>query len=170
MKIPRLGGFTNFMKKVLDAPAMGVLALGALLPTAGNYLYNKIAGSKMLPGNITDGMANAYVRPAAMIALSSGVAYLAAKYSLISSQTAVAAATLSTFLLVAGAVKNSGMLDSFPVVRDSLPGVSGMHSMAGYRGGYLGYLGNVDAPVEMLPAPVNDQLFGVGSAPSFNVF
>jgi hypothetical protein len=43
-----------------------------------------------------------------------------------------------------------------------------MHGMAGYRGGYLGYLGNVEAPMEQLPAPVDTQLFG--SSPSFNVF
>ena len=30
MRLPRLGGFTTFMKKVLDIPAMGVLALGML--------------------------------------------------------------------------------------------------------------------------------------------
>lgn len=166
MKMPRLGGFTTFMKKVFDVPAMGVLALGALLPSAGSYLYNR--AMMMGPNSVTQYLGGQYTRPAVMIALSSGIAYMAARYNLVSTSTAVTAATLSTFLLVAGAVKGSGLLDSIPYVRDSLPGVAGMHSMAGYRGGYLGYLGNVEAAPEMLPAPVETQLFG--SSPSFNVF
>ena len=164
-----MGGFTTFMKKVFDVPAMGVLALGALLPTAGSYLYTKIMGSTMIPQGIQNTLSGQYVRPAVMIALSSGVAYMASRYNLVSTSTAVTAATLSTFLLVAGAVKNAGLLDQVPNVRDSLPGVAGMHGMAGYRGGYLGYLGNVDV-AEQLPAPVETQLFGAGSGPSFNVF
>ena len=175
MRLPRLGGFTTFMKKVFDIPAMGVLALGALLPTAGTYLYNTIASSTMVPSAITNAMSGTYARAGVMIGLSSGVAYLASRMNLVSNSTAVAAATLSTFLLVAGVVQSNFDIPG----ANLLPSVQGAHSMMGYRrnSGYLGYLGNVhsgyhspmgEAHPEMLPAPVETQLFG--SSPSFNVF
>jgi len=106
---------------------------------------------------------------------------LASRYGLVSSQTAVAAATLSTFLYVAGAVKNSGLLDSVPVVRDTLPSLNGIGGgyLGGYRGGYLGYLGNVETHNpghngmlygDAAAGTDQAQLFGVGSAPQVNIF
>ena len=164
---------------------MGVLALGAVLPAAGTYLYNKVTMSSMVPSSVSNFMSGTYTKPAALIVASSGIAYLASRYGLVSSQTAVAAATLSTFLYVAGAVKNSGLLDSVPVVRDTLPSLNGIGGgyLGGYRGGYLGYLGGAH-DMGMAHNPGHNgmlygdaaagtdqaQLFGVGSAPQVNVF
>ncbi len=180
-----LGGFKKFMGKILDPMAMGVLALGAVLPAAGTYLYNKITMSTMVPQGVSNFMSGTYTKPAVLIGLSSGLAYMASRYGLISNQTAVAAATLSTFLYVAGAVKNSGLLDSVPVVRDTLPslnGIGGGGYLGGYSGGYLGYLGGAHNPNGMggehagmlygdaAAGTDQAQLFGVGSAPQVNVF
>ena len=177
-----LKGFRTFMGKVFDIPAMGVLALGAVLPAAGTYLYNKVTMSSMVPSSVSNFMSGTYTKPAALIVASSGIAYLASRYGLVSSQTAVAAATLSTFLYVAGAVKNSGLLDSVPVVRDTLPSLNGIGGgyLGGYRGGYLGYLGNVGEAHnpghngmlygDAAAGTDQAQLFGVGSAPQVNVF
>ena len=69
-------------------------------------------------------------------------------------------------VFTAGALVSSSLLRDFLSYNISL---DGYHSMAGYRGGYLGYLGNVTkawAKQPRFPAPVEDQLFGVGSAPS----
>lgn len=175
-----LKGFKNFMGKILDPMAMGVLALGAVLPAAGTYLYNKITMSSMVPNSVSNFMSGTYTKPAVLIGLSSGLAYMASRYGLITSNTAVAAATLSTFLYVAGAVKNSGLLDSVPVVRDTLPslnGIGGGNYLGGYSGGYLGYLGEVHNPGHngMLYGDADAgsdqaQLFGVGSAPQVNIF
>ena len=177
-----LSGFRKFMGKVFDIPAMGVLALGAVLPAAGTYLYNKVTMSSMVPSSVSNFMSGTYTKPAALIVASSGIAYLASRYGLVSSQTAVAAATLSTFLYVAGAVKNSGLLDSVPVVRDTLPSLNGIGGgyLGGYRGGYLGYLGSAhDAHNpghngmlygDAAAGTDQAQLFGVGSAPQVNVF
>ena len=164
--------------------AMGVLALGAVLPAAGTYLYNKVTTSSMVPSSVSNFMSGTYTKPAVLIGLSGGLAYMASRYGLVSSQTAVAAATLSTFLYVAGAVKNSGLLDSVPVVRDTLPSLNGIGGgyLGGYRGGYLGYLGAGHEGMSHNPghngmlygdaAAGTDQaqLFGVGSAPQVNVF
>tara|TARA_B100000035_G_scaffold302133_1_gene299444 strand:+ start:647 stop:1144 length:498 start_codon:yes stop_codon:yes gene_type:complete len=165
MRLPRLGGFTTFMKKVLDVPAMGVVALGMLLPTAGNYLYNTVANSTMVPSSITNAMSGQYVQPVVLATASAGVAYLASRFGLVSTSTAVTAATLSTALFVVKALQDNGVAGS-----GLFPTFQGAHSMMGYRrnSGYLGYLGNVEAAPEMLPAPVETQLFG--SSPSFNVF
>ena len=165
---------------------MGVLALGAVLPAAGTYLYNKITMSTMVPQGVSNFMSGTYTKPAVLIGLSSGLAYMASRYGLISNQTALAAATLSTFLYVAGAVKNSGLLDSVPVVRDTLPSLNGIGGgyLGGYSGGYLGYLGGAHSnPMHSMggehagmlygdAAAGTDQaqLFGVGSAPQVNVF
>ena len=125
-------------------------------------------------------MGGTYVKPAVLIGLSGGLAYMASRYGLVSGQTAVAAATLSTFLYVVGAVKNSGLLDSIPVVRDTLPSLNGIGGgqLGGYSGGYLGYLGEAHNPGHngMLYGDASAgtdqaQLFGnVGAAPKVNIF
>ena len=165
MRLPRLGGFTTFMKKVLDVPAMGVVALGMLLPTAGNYLYNTVANSAMVPTNIKNAMSGVYVQPVVLATASAGIAYLASRFGLVSTSTAVTAAGVSTLLFAVKALQDADVAGS-----GLFPTFQGAHSMMGYRrnSGYLGYLGNVEAAPEMLPAPVETQLFG--SSPSFNIF
>lgn len=165
------------MGKVLDPMAMGVLALGAVLPAGATYLYNKVTSSTMIPSSITNAMGGTYVKPAVLIGLSSGLAYMASRYGLINNQTAVAAATLSTFLYVAGAVKNAGLLSSVPLVAESIPSLNGMGGyLGGYSGGYLGYLGNAHADtgmgMELYGDAPAEQLFGtsVGAGPQVNIF
>ena len=165
------------MGKVLDPMAMGVLALGAVLPAGATYLYNKVTSSTMIPSSITSAMGGTYVKPAVLIGLSSGLAYMASRYGLINNQTAVAAATLSTFLYVAGAVKNAGLLSSVPVVAESIPSLNGMGGyLGGYSGGYLGYLGDAHADtgmgMELYGDAPAEQLFGtsVGAGPQVNIF
>ena len=171
-----LGGFGKFMGKVLDTGAMGVLAVGAVLPAVAGYALGKIEGLTMLPGGIRNVLANEYVRAGSLIGLSGLTAYALNKYGMLSMNAAVGATTLATFLYVMGAVKSSGLLSSIPVVGpvvEQFPSMNGYHSMAGYRGGYLGYLGNAHGDMgatEMLDAPVETQLFGVGSSPQYNVF
>ena len=175
-----LGGFKRFMGKVLDPMAMGVLALGAVLPAGATYLYNKVTASTMIPSSITSAMGGTYVKPAVLIGLSSGLAYMASRYGLINNQTAIAAATLSTFLYVAGAVKNAGLLSSVPVVAESIPSLNGMGGghLGGYSGGYLGYLGEAHNPGhngmlygDAAAGTDQAQLFGnVGAAPKVNIF
>jgi len=161
---------------------MGVLALGAVLPAGATYLYNKVTASTMIPSSITNAMGGTYVKPAVLIGLSSGLAYMASRYGLINNQTAVAAATLSTFLYVAGAVKNAGLLSRVPMVEASIPSLNGMGGgyLGGYSGGYPGYLGNAHSGMGMEhgmgmelygDAPA-EQLFGtsVGAGPQVNIF
>ena len=157
--------------------AMGVLALGAVLPAGATYLYNKVTASTMIPSSITSAMGGVYVKPAVLIGLSSGLAYMASRYGLINNQTAIAAATVSTFLYVAGALKNSNLLDSVPMVRDTLPGINGIGGghLGGYSGGYLGYLGDAHSGnmgMELYGDAPAEQLFGssVGSSPQVNIF
>ena len=171
-----LGGFGKFMGKVFDSGAMGVLAVGAALPAVAGYALGKIEGLNMLPMGIRNVLGNSYVRAGSLIGLSGLTAYALNRYGMLSMNAAVGATTLATFLYVVGAVKSSGLLSSIPVVGpvvEQFPSMNGYHPMAGYRGGYLGYLGNVHSDMgatEMLDAPVETQLFGVGSSPQYNVF
>jgi len=155
---------------------MGVLAVGAVLPAVAGYTLSKIEGLSMLPVGLRNVLANTYVRTGSLIGLSGLTAYALNRYGMLSTTAAVGATTLATFLYAVGAVKNSGLLSSIPVIGpvvEQFPSMNGYHSMAGYRGGYLGYLGNAHGDMgatEMLDAPVETQLFGVGSSPQYNVF
>ena len=169
------------MGKVLDVPMMAGLAAGFALPVLGGMVYDKVMS--MVPG-VPSVLQSGYVKTAALAATSAGLIYAASRYSsMITPGFALTAATVSTFLFVGSAIKQSGFLNNVPYVSSmidlvpaSLSGSSGY--LGGYSGGYLGYLGNEhsgmgmdqgnlygDAPAEQA------QLFGnVGSSPQVNIF
>ena len=107
------------------------------------------------------------------IGVSSALAYAAVNFAGVRESTAIAANMTAIGVLTAGVlVSRVPALTTYFKSVNPIQGYRG--SIAGYRGGYLGYLGSVhdgmgEAP-EMLPAPQDAQLFGVGSAPRVNVF
>ena len=170
------------MGKVLDIPAMGVIGLGALLPFFGAAVYDKVAG--FMPTNVTTMLERDYVKPAILATTSMGLIYAASRYSnMISTQTAIAAATLSTAIFVGAALKKAGVLSKIPLVGDYLNAFSAGDNLAGgylggYSGGYLGYLGEAHNPGhngmlygDAAAGTDQAQLFGnVGAAPKVNIF
>ena len=161
---------------------MGVLALGFALPTLGGMVYDKVAS--MAPASVVNAVGGTYTKPITLAVTSAGLIYLASKYTGISNSTALMAATVSTFLFAASAVKSSGLLDKIPYVGTSvannIPSLNGIGGgyLGGYSGGYLGYLGEAHNPVHngMLYGDADAgtdsaQLFGnVGAAPKVNIF
>ena len=150
---------------------LGGLALPSLAVTAyqklslGTYIEQiPVVGSTLKN--------NPFGQAALGIVTSAALTYGLASAGVMKESTA-----LGMNMIALGVFAASAITATYNRASDYLPynislegGYHGMHSMNGYKGGYLGYLGNVDAAPEMLPAPVEDQLFGVGSAPSFNVF
>ena len=160
---------------------MAGLAAGFALPVLGGMVYeavmSKIPGA---PSVLLNGPAKTVV----LAATSAGLIYAASRYSsMISTNFALTAATVSTFLFVGSALKQSGVLNNVPYLNNvldlvpaSLSGSSGY--LGGYSGGYLGYLGNEHSGMGMdqgnlygdAPA-METQLFGnVGSSPQVNIF
>lgn len=164
----------NFMKKTLDIPAMAVLALGFALPSLGGMVYDKVAA--MAPASVVNAVGGRYTKPIVLATTSAGLIYLASRYGMVTNATAATAALVSTFLFAASAVKDSGILSNIPMIGPSLeaniPSLNGIGggNFGGYSGGYLGYLGNDQGPSEMLDAPVEAQLYGMGSSPQVNIF
>ena len=164
----------NFMKNSLDTTLLMGIGLGLLLPAASNYLYNKMASSKMMPTSITGMMANAYVKPAVLVGFAGAVAYAANRYAGLSGSMAGTGFAVATTLIVVMGAKASGILPDMLVQAtnwDSLSGLGGGR-FGGYSGGYLGYLGDEHPTMgnEMLPQPVDAQLYGMGSSPQVNIF
>ena len=165
-------GFMGFVKKHLDAGVLGTIAFGFALPTMASYIWSQ-AGSRLqempLVGTV---LANPVGRAGVGTLLTAGIVYGAMKANVINGQTALLANSVALTMFAIGALKtytSNSVVQALPGA--SLNGFSGY--LGGYRGGYLGYLGSEHAGMgeaEMLPAPVNDQLFGMGSAPQVNVF
>ena len=169
---------------------MGVIALGFALPTLGGMVYDKVAS--MAPQSVVNAVGGTYTKPLTLAVTSAGLIYLASKYSgMVSNQTALMAATVSTFLFAASAVKSSGLLDKIPYigtsVANNIPSLNGIGGgyLGGYSGGYLGYLGAGHNDMGMHHNPGHNgmlygdaaagtdsaQLFGnVGAAPKVNIF
>ena len=163
---------------------MGVIGLGFVLPFFGAAVYDRVAN--MLPNNLTAMLERDYVKPAVLATTSAALIYAVSRYSsMISPQTAVAAATLSTAIFVGAALKRANVLSKVPVIGNYLDGFSagdalGSGYLGGYSGGYLGYLGNAHSGMGMEhgmgmelygDAPA-EQLFGtsVGAGPQVNIF
>ena len=160
---------------------MAVIGLGFMLPTLGAMVYDKVAA--MAPQSVVSALSGTYTKPLVLAGTSAGLIYLASRYSgMVSNQTAVMAATVSTFLFAASALKNSGMLSNLPYIGTALeaniPSFSGIGggNFGGYQGGYLGYLGNDMGGEHTLYGDASAgtdqaQLFGnVGSSPQVNIF
>ena len=165
------------MGKVLGLPMMLGIAAGFALPTLGGMVYDRVMN--MVPG-VPSVLQSGYVKTAALAATSAGLIYAASRYSsMVSTNFALTAATVSTFLFVASAVKQSGVLNSVPYVSTALDLVPSSLSggyLGGYSGGYLGYLGNAHADtgmgMELYGDAPAEQLFGtsVGAGPQVNIF
>lgn len=112
------------------------------------------------------------------VGVSSALAYAAVNFAGVRESTAIAANLTAIGVFTAGVLVSR--VPALTQYFQSISPISGYHSMAGYRGGYLGYLGGahemgmmhqgMGEAGEMLPAPQDAQLFGVGSAPRVNVF
>jgi len=171
MKMPRFGGFGKYVRKHLDTSAIGMVLAGLALPTLAVTAYQKLNLSSFLARVPVIGdtvLANPFGQAALGVLVSAGLTYTASSMGLVSESTALGANMIALGVFTATALaRTSSMAAQYLPYNTS---IDGMHSMAGYRGGYLGYLGEASAPAEMLPAPVEDQLFGVGSAPKYNIF
>jgi hypothetical protein len=177
MKMPKMGGFTKFLKAHLDTSAIGVVLAGLALPAVTFMVADRLNLTRKL--NNLPVVGTALANPFGQAALGIGAMALL-NYGLVSAgvmkeNTAVAAGTVAIGLFAAQALVRQfpgKTAEIFPFAdRVSAP-------ISGYRGGYLGYLGNAHmgmhhgnmGEMEMLPAPQNEQLFGMGSAPKVNVF
>ena len=154
--------------------ALGVVLAGLALPSVALMaadaidLRGKLRGVKFIGGYLDTEIGNF-----ALAALTtSTLAYAAVNFAGVSEKTAIAANMTALGVLTAGII-----VSRVPALTNyfkSVNPIQGYRGIAGYRGGYLGYLGSMhegmgEAP-EMLPAPQDAQLFGVGSAPRVNVF
>jgi len=175
MKVPRLGGFTAFVKKHMDMSALGVVLAGLALPSVAVMVADRVNLTRQLNKIPVIGQyVSTEIGQLAMgIGVSSALAYAAVNFAGVRESTAIAANMTAIGVLTAGV-----LVSRVPALTRYFQSVSPINgyrgSIAGYRGGYLGYLGSVhegmgEAP-EMLPAPQDAQLFGVGSAPRVNVF
>ena len=170
MKMPGLGGFTKYVKKHLDTSAIAMVLGGLALPTLAVTAYQKLNLGKYIESIPFVGptlRSNPFGQAALGVVTSAALTYGLASAGVMKESTA-----LGMNMIALGVFAATAIASQFSAVSQYLPynvSIDGYHSMAGYRGGYLGYLGNVET-AEALPAPVEDQLFGVGSAPSFNVF
>lgn len=178
MKMPKLGGFTAFVKKHMDVSALGVVLAGLALPSLAVMVADRVNLTRQLNKlPVVGPYVSTEIGQLAMgIGVSSALAYAAVNFAGVRESTAIAANMTAIGVLTAGV-----LVSRVPALTQYFQSVSPINgyrgSIAGYRGGYLGYLGNAhggmhsmgEAP-EMLPAPQDAQLFGVGSAPRVNVF
>jgi len=175
MKMPRLGGFTAFVKKHMDMSALGVVLAGLALPSLAVMVADRVNLTRQLNKIPVVGqyVSTEIGQLAVGIGVSSALAYAAVNFAGVRESTAIAANMTAIGVLTAGV-----LVSRVPALTQYFQSVSPINgyrgSIAGYRGGYLGYLGSMhegmgEAP-EMLPAPQDAQLFGVGSAPRVNVF
>lgn len=175
MKMPKLGGFTAFVKKHMDMSALGVVLAGLALPSLAVMVADRVNLTRQLNKIPVVGQ---YVSTdlgqlAMGIGVSSALAYAAVNFAGVRESTAIAANMTAIGVLTAGVLVSR--VPALTTYFQSVSPINGYRgSIAGYRGGYLGYLGSMhegmgEAP-EMLPAPQDAQLFGVGSAPRVNVF
>lgn len=175
MRMPKLGGFTAFVRKHMDMSALGVVLAGLALPSVAVMLADRVNLTRQLNKIPVLGQyVSTEIGQLAMgITVSSALAYAAVNFANVNEKTAIAANMTAIGVLTAGV-----LVSRVPALTQYFQSVSPINgyrgSIAGYRGGYLGYLGSAhegmgEAP-EMLPAPQDAQLFGVGSAPRVNVF
>lgn len=174
MKMPRLGGFTAFVKKHMDMSALGVVLAGLALPSVAVMVADRVNLTRQLAKVPLVGQyISTEIGQLAMgIGVSSALAYAAVNFAGVRESTAIAANLTAIGVFTAGVLVSR--VPALTQYFQNISPINGYRGIAGYRGGYLGYLGSMhegmgEAP-EMLPAPQDAQLFGVGSAPRVNVF
>ena len=176
MKMPKLGGFTGFVKKHMDMSALGVVLAGLALPSVALMvadrvnLTNQLARVPLVGNYISTEIGQLGLG----VLTTSALAYAAVNFAGVNEKTAIAANMTAIGVLTAGV-----LVSRVPALTQYFQSLSlnGMHgyrgSIAGYRGGYLGYLGNAHegmGEMEMLAEPQSEQLFGMGAAPRVNIF
>jgi hypothetical protein len=174
MKMPKLGGFTGFVKKHMDLSALGVILAGLALPSVALMvadrvnLTNQLARVPLVGNYISTEIGQLGIG----VLTTSALAYAAVNFAGVNEKTAIAANMTAIGVLTAGV-----LVSRVPALTQYFQNINGMHgyrgSIAGYRGGYLGYLGNAHegmGEMEMLAEPQSDQLFGMGAAPRVNIF
>lgn len=156
--------------------ALGVVLAGLALPSVAVMLADRMNITRRLQESRIPGsnlIATDLGQLALGITVSSALAYAAVNFAGVRESTAIAANMTAIGVLTAGVLVSR--VPALTTYFQSVSPINGYRgSIAGYRGGYLGYLGSMhegmgEAP-EMLPAPQDAQLFGVGSAPRVNVF
>ena len=173
MKMPKLGGFTGFVKKHMDLSALGVILAGLALPSVALMVADRV--------NITQRLLDSRIPGSNLIATdlgqlglgvltTSALAYAAVNFAGVNEKTAIAANMTAIGVLTAGV-----LVSRVPALTQYFQNINGMHvnGMHGYRGGYLGYLGNAHegmGEMEMLAEPQSEQLFGLSAAPRVNIF
>ena len=173
--MPKMGGFTKFLKAHLDTSAIGVVLAGLALPAVTFMVADRLNLSSNLSNLPVVGtaLANPFGQAALGIGAMAVLNYALVSTGVMKEKTAVAAGTVAIGLFAAQA-----LVRQFPgKAAELFPFANSVSApLSGYRGGYLGYLGNAHGgmhsmgEMEMLPAPQNEQLFGMGSAPKVNVF
>ena len=174
MKMPKLGGFTGFVKKHIDMSALGVVLAGLALPSVALMvadrvnLTNQLARVPLVGNYISTEIGQLGLG----VLTTSALAYAAVNFAGVNEKTAIAANMTAIGVLTAGV-----LVSRVPALTQYFQNINGMHgyrgSIAGYRGGYLGYLGNAHegmGEMEMLAQPQPEQLFGMGAAPRVNIF
>jgi len=172
--MPKLGGFTGFVKKHIDMSALGVVLAGLALPSVALMvadrvnLTNQLARVPLVGNYISTEIGQLGLG----VLTTSALAYAAVNFAGVNEKTAIAANMTAIGVLTAGV-----LVSRVPALTQYFQNINGMHgyrgSIAGYRGGYLGYLGNAHegmGEMEMLAEPQSEQLFGMGAAPRVNIF
>lgn len=170
-----LKGFKSFVKDHLAGRALGITALGLVLPSLGIYAATRLNLGSMVSRVpvLNTVMGNPYGRAALGATVTAGISYLAMGAGLLGRNEAIMANSIALVLFGLNAMRNAGHLPA--MITDAVPSSSSAESglqlfgyggsyMNGY-GGYLGYLGNATEEDE----PVGE-LFGYNSAPQVNVF
>lgn len=174
MKMPKLGGFTGFVKKHMDMSALGVVLAGLALPSVALMvadrvnLTNQLARVPLVGNYISTEIGQLGLG----VLTTSALAYAAVNFAGVNEKIAIAANMTAIGVLTAGVlVSRVPQLTAYFQSVSPINGYRG--SIAGYRGGYLGYLGNAHegmGEMEMLAEPQSEQLFGMGAAPRVNIF
>ena len=154
--------------------ALGVVLAGLALPSVAVMVADRVNLTRQLAKVPVVGQyISTEIGQLAMgIGVSSALAYAAVNFAGVRESTAIAANMTAIGVLTAGVLVSR--VPALTQYFQSVSPINGYRGISGYRGGYLGYLGSMhegmgEAP-EMLPAPQDAQLFGVGSAPRVNVF
>lgn len=176
MKMPKLGGFTTFVKKHMDVSALGVILAGLALPSVALMvadrvnLTNQLARVPVIGNYVSSDLGQLGLG----VLTTSALAYAAVNFAGVNEKTAIAANMTAIGVLTAGV-----LVSRAPALTKYFQNINGINgyrgSIAGYRGGYLGYLGNAHADsgmgeMEMLAEPQSEQLFGLSAAPRVNIF
>ena len=174
MKMPKLGGFTGFVKKHMDMSALGVVLAGLALPSLAVMVADRVnLTSQLARVPLVGNYISTEIGQLGLgVLTTSALAYAAVNFAGVNEKTAIAANMTAIGVLTAGVLVSR--VPALTTYFQSVSPINGYRgSIAGYRGGYLGYLGNAHegmGEMEMLAEPKSEQLFGMGSAPRVNIF